>query len=281
MSPLRPLLAATPLEQHRHGPGFSTASLRGLGVSLDPFLNADIFRMAQPYFPPHPHAGFSAVTWMFPDGDGGFVNRDSLGDRSIIGPGAMHWTLAGSGVVHEEVPETRGVEAHGIQLFVNLPASKKLVAPTSMHLDAGDVPVDAPGDGVTARVFAGRSGQVTSRIEPLPPVTLLDVRLAPNAEYRFDAAPGETVLALGWDGGGTAGEGSTFGRGQAVVFERTRGAARFKAGATGLRFHLLAGQPLGEPVVFRGPFAMSDERQAKEASIRYQAGEMGALSPSF
>lgn len=281
MSSIRPVLASTALEHQQHGPGFSAASLRGLGISLDPFLNADVFRMSQPFFPPHPHAGFSAVTWMFPDGDGGFVNRDSLGDRSEIGPGSIHWTLAGKGVVHEEVPAQRGVEAHGIQLFVNLPASKKLTAPLSMHLDAKDVQVDAPGDGVEARVLVGRSGQVVSRIEPLPAVTLLDVRLAPNAEYRFDAAPGETVLALGWDGAGEAGASARFGRSHAVVFERSQGAARFKAGPGGMRFHLLAGQPLGEPVVFRGPFAMSDERQAREAFARYQAGEMGSLQASF
>jgi redox-sensitive bicupin YhaK (pirin superfamily) len=273
----RNVIARAALTQTRHRNGFTSASLNALGVPLDPFLNADDFHMSQPTFPPHPHAGFSAVTWMFPDSDGAFINRDSLGDRSVIGAGTLHWTLAGAGMMHEEVPEHAGVDSHGLQLFVNLPASQKLTTPRALHVDADKVPVAAPGDGLEVRVLTGSFGEATSRIEPLPPVTMLDVGPNTRLQHAFD----ETVLAIGWDGAGEAGDGAAFGRAQAVAFERASGLVEFKAGASGLRFLLLAGTPLGERVIFRGPFAMSNDQQLDEAYRRFRAGEMGRLSSSF
>ena len=96
--------------------GLTIAQLHAdvLGASLDPFLMCDCFWMAQPFFPPHPHAGFSAVTYMLPESDGGFVNRDSLGHRNLIRPGALHWTEAARGVMHEEVPITPGLSCQGL-----------------------------------------------------------------------------------------------------------------------------------------------------------------------
>jgi redox-sensitive bicupin YhaK (pirin superfamily) len=279
---IRRVIANTTLDQQTHGRGFSSASLNALRVPLDPFLNADDFHMSQPFFPPHPHAGFSAVTWMFPDSDGAFVNRDSLGDRSIIGAGSLHWTLAGAGMMHEEVPESAGTDTHGLQLFVNLPASLKMTTPRALHVDADKVPLDSPGDGVEVRVLVGRSGAAVSHIAPLPPITMLDVRLGPNKELRHQPQAGATVVAIGWDGAGSAADGAAFGRAQAIAFERAEaGEVRFRAGASGLRFLLLAGQPIGEPVVFRGPFAMSNELQAEDAFRRYRAGDMGQLKASF
>ncbi|MFB2920991.1 MULTISPECIES: pirin family protein [Aerosakkonema] len=108
------------MTEQSHRNGFSDYNLHDqLGVSLDPFLNLVDFHMSQPTFKPHPHAGFSAVTYMFEDSEGAFINRDSLGDRSRIAPGDLHWTQAGSGMLHEEVPERAGVDCHGLQMFVN------------------------------------------------------------------------------------------------------------------------------------------------------------------
>jgi hypothetical protein len=127
---VRSVRASTRLAEAQMGPGFSAHGLRHVdGVSLDPFLSVDHFRMSQPTFPPHPHAGFSAVTYMFEDSPGGFINRDSLGDVSRIGPGALHWTQAARGMMHEEIPERRGVEGHGLQMFVNLRADHKQPPP--------------------------------------------------------------------------------------------------------------------------------------------------------
>ncbi|MBL8739689.1 MAG: hypothetical protein JNK04_01305, partial [Myxococcales bacterium] len=153
--------------------------------------------------------------------------------------------------------------------------------PRAFHVDADRVPVASPGDGIEVRVLTGRFGTTTSIIEPLPLVTLLDVRLQPNTTLQHDAGPNETVLGIGWDGEGQAGDGARFGRAHAVAFERAEGVVSFKAGPKGLRFLLLAGAPLGEQVVFRGPFAMSNEDQIEDAMRRYRSGGMGRLTSSF
>lgn len=149
-----------PIAQHRslgfrsHAPGFRSVSMRSEpSFDLDPFLNVDFFVMSEPTFPPHPHAGFSAVTYLLPESRGSFRNRDSLGDTSTIGPGAIHWTQAGAGMMHEEIPSTPGVEGTGFQIFVNLPAAEKGIAPRALHADATHVPV-ASVDGALVRVLA-------------------------------------------------------------------------------------------------------------------------------
>jgi redox-sensitive bicupin YhaK (pirin superfamily) len=88
-------------------------------ASLDPFMMVDHFVMDEPTFMPHPHAGFSAVTYLFEDSEGGIANRDSLGHALHIAPGGLLWTQAGSGVLHEELPVQRGLGTHGLQIFVN------------------------------------------------------------------------------------------------------------------------------------------------------------------
>ena len=123
------------------GTGFTSYGLRTTpDFPLDPFINLDDFRMSEPTFPPHPHAGFSAVTYMFEDSAGAFTNRDSLGDHSRIGPGSLHWTQAAAGMMHEEIPEQRGLVCHGLQMFVNLRSDHKNAAPRAFHVDAAAVP---------------------------------------------------------------------------------------------------------------------------------------------
>ena len=116
--------------------GFEAYSIgRGnLGDSVDPFLQIDHFFMSKPIFSPHPHAGFSAVTYMFEDSEGSFVNRDTMSaqDSVLIKPGDLHWTQAGSGMVHEEKPTEPGV-CHGLQIFVNLTAENKFSKPQAFH----------------------------------------------------------------------------------------------------------------------------------------------------
>ena len=103
------------VQRHRRSEGLSVAQLHQehLPRHRDPFLAFDPFEMAQPFFPPHPHAGFSAVTSMLPESANGFVNRDSRGATVDILPGDLHRTAAGSGILHEETPMRRGVACHG------------------------------------------------------------------------------------------------------------------------------------------------------------------------
>jgi hypothetical protein len=134
--------------------------------ALDPFLAGDEFVMRDPTFPPHPHAGFSAVTWMFEDGDGAFRNRDTFsGADARIEPGAIHWTAAGRGMLHEEVPEVPGRAAHGIQLFVDLPAALKHGDPAALHLASAAVQA-VTHEGARVRVVVGAHHGVTSALVP-------------------------------------------------------------------------------------------------------------------
>ena len=119
-------------------PGFATRNIGpgNLGRRMDPFVNLDDFEMDRPIFRAHPHAGFSAVTYMFEDSAGTFRNRWSHGGDELIGPGAVHRSQAGSGMLLEEVPTEPGVSCHGLQMFVKLPASMELSDPAAFHLDA-------------------------------------------------------------------------------------------------------------------------------------------------
>jgi redox-sensitive bicupin YhaK (pirin superfamily) len=280
-TPSRPraVVASATLPEHRMTPAFASFGLRSLpGFSLDPFLNLDDFRMSEPTFPPHPHAGFSAVTYMFEDSSGAFVNRDSLGDRSRIGPGSLHWTQAARGMMHEEIPEVRGVVSHGLQMFVNLSAAHEQAAPRAFHLDAHEVP-EVHLDGARVRVLAGAIASVASPLtELLTPILLLDVHLTSAARVALPVAE-PTCFALVLAGSGTA-AGTPIAAHHAVGFARDGDEVTFEAGADGLHLLLAAGTPIGEPVVFGGPFALTTRERLEEAKIRYQRGEMGRLDPS-
>jgi redox-sensitive bicupin YhaK (pirin superfamily) len=280
----RSTLATTHLREHRAGPGFTSFSLRGIpGATLDPFLNLDDFRMSEPTFPPHPHAGFSAVTYMFEDSPGTFTNRDSLGDESLIGPGTLHWTQAARGMMHEEIPQRRGVECHGLQMFVNLRSDHKLAAPRAFHVDARYVPECRDYAGARIRVLAGSLAGVRSALsELLTPVSLFDVHLRAGARVSIPVAAGTSCFVLSISGSGTSGpERAAILAHDAFAFADDGDAVELAAGSDGLHVLLAAGKPLGEPVVFAGPFAMTTRTDAEAAIARYERGEMGRLSRSF
>lgn len=119
------------LQRMHHGSHFRAFTLRGgqSDQSIDPFLAVDHAWIGGPTFPPHPHAGFSAVSYLFLDSETGIDNRDALGNRNLIQPGGLHWTVAGSGVVHEEVPAEPGKTVHMLQVFINLPLDRQTQAP--------------------------------------------------------------------------------------------------------------------------------------------------------
>src|SRR6185369_4691129 len=130
------------------GSGFRAYSLRGgeRAEPIDPFLGVDHAWMSAATFPPHPHAGFSAVSYLFLDSETGVNNRDSLGNHNYIQPGGLHWTAAGRGVVHEEVPAEAGKTVHMLQVFINLARERQSAPPFALSLAPQDVPaVQLPG----------------------------------------------------------------------------------------------------------------------------------------
>lgn len=284
-SGVRTVRAHVELEHQRMTAGFGAYGLRAGGaIELDPFLNLDDFTMTEPTFPPHPHAGFSAVTYMFEDSEGAFVNRDSLGDRSRIEPGAFHWTQAARGMMHEEIPERPGERCHGLQMFVNLRESDKLAPPRSFHVGAADVPEVRTDSGARVRVLAGTFAGVASPLsELLTAVTFLDVFLPDGAVFELPAAAGDTAFAFAIQGKGHVGSagGPALGAHSAVGFANDGDLVRLIGGQEPLEVLVGLGAPIREPVVFGGPFAMTNRESLRRAEERYRRGEMGTLAPSF
>jgi redox-sensitive bicupin YhaK (pirin superfamily) len=248
-----------------------------LGASLDPFLGCDCFWMAQPYFPPHPHAGMSAVTYMLPESAGGFVNRDSNGDFSLIHPGSLHWTEAARGIMHEEVPIEPGIECQGFQIFVNLHSSQKLAKALSYHLEADAVPV-LSYEGASVRVLVGTLRDISSPLRPRTECGLWDVSIAPNALLSL-------TLPNGWNAFGVLSKGKLAGfdaSGLAAVrFSQNTNELVIVAANEPVRMMIFCGKPLNEKLVFEGPMVMNTSAQLEEAKRRFITGEMGQLARSF
>jgi redox-sensitive bicupin YhaK (pirin superfamily) len=273
------------IERRRRSAGLSIAQLHRehLPEHLDPFLAFDHFEMAQPFFPPHPHAGFSAVTYMFPESENGFVNRDSRGETIEIDPGDLHWTAAGAGIMHEEVPIRRGVICHGLQIFVNLASSKKWMTPLVLHLDVKDVPVVQTSSVITRVVF-GSHGDVRSPIDVPTQATLLDVVLNPGGHFLHRPPPGETRFVYVIDGDlqvGPIDRPTQLRAGDAAGFSTEGDDVLACAADHPAHVVVAGGRPLHEPVVFYGPFCMSNREDIERAIRDYEAGKMGRLDPSF
>ncbi|KAJ1555258.1 hypothetical protein HK096_005645 [Nowakowskiella sp. JEL0078] len=149
--------------------------------NFDPFLMLDEFFVRKPAgFPDHPHRGFETVTYML---EGKFNHEDFAGHKGTIGPGDLQWMTAGRGIVHAEMPATDGLN-HGLQLWVNLPKSGKMVAPRYQELRDADVPRAKSSDGkVVVKVIAGESYGVTAKTETHTPIFYLDVRMERGARY--------------------------------------------------------------------------------------------------
>ncbi|WP_052261124.1 MULTISPECIES: pirin family protein [unclassified Pseudomonas] len=269
-------------EKAVHGAQFSAHRLDLIALSgfIAPIMGFDHFRMSGPTFAPHPHAGFSAVSYVFEDSAGGLRNRDSLGHDLVIEPGAMVWTQAASGVVHDELPASRGSEVHGLQLFVNLSRDHKNLAPKMLYAAAEDVPVVNGAGGTKIRVLSGRYQDVVGPINPAEPFEFLDVKL--THEGNFEIPRGRNVLFYILSGQVTIGSDDaehSLGTHQAIAVRSSSEGAELRI-STKEDAHLLVlcGVDPMEPVAVYGPFIMNDQSGLQAAYSRYVAGEMGRLS---
>jgi len=177
------------------GSHFRAFGLRGMSALIDPFINVDHAWMSAPTFPPHPHAGFSAISYVFLDSETGIDNRDSIGTHNLIRPGGLHWITAGSGIVHKEDPAETGRTVHSLQIFVGLARNQQQVAPFPLSLEPQDVPV-AELPGAKVRVPLGRFGAVQSPLSPPTDVTMLDISLNGDAECVVPVAVNETTFVM-------------------------------------------------------------------------------------
>lgn len=241
---------------------------------FDPFLLFDHFAFNNPIegpivgFPTHPHRGIETVTYML---EGNVRHRDSLGNMGIIGPGDVQWMTSGRGIMHEEMPR-RGPNGliDGFQLWVNLPAALKMGRPRYQEIKEADIPV-VENDGVKVRVvageFAGTLGPVTEiAAKPL----YMDLTLPSEAEVTIPTTMGHTVVAYVFDGAGSFAVGDdgseeSIEAVRLVVFQ-DGDHVRIKAGPEmGVRFMLMAGAPIGEPIAPYGPFVMNTQEEIQQA----------------
>ncbi|CAG2155261.1 hypothetical protein LMG31506_05351 [Cupriavidus yeoncheonensis] len=166
------------------GSHFNALNFNRRNGTPNPLLMVDHFRMRAPTFGPHPHAGFSAITYVFEDSSTAHQNRDSIGNLGPIRAGALHWMVAGSGVVHDEWPANEGAETHGMQIFVDLPPELKSVSPYAIDLHPEEVPVLIE-DGLRVRVVAGKLGAISSPIALPQEFLLLDCFFESGTSFDF------------------------------------------------------------------------------------------------
>jgi redox-sensitive bicupin YhaK (pirin superfamily) len=249
---------------------------RSLGQSnsarLDPFLMLDEFSSedASDYiagFPAHPHRGFETVTYIL---DGHMLHEDHLGNQGNLKSGGVQWMTAGRGIIHSEMPQQDRGRMRGFQLWINLPAKEKMKRASYRDLQASDIPeVELPGNG-KVRVIAGEYQGVKAPVAPTPTdATYFDVHLPAGGTFTHPVKDGYNAFAYVYEGALDGIEPHA-----AAVFS-TAGNIEVKT-ASGARFLLLAGKPIGEPVVQYGPFVMNTREEIEQAIRDYQAGTLAA-----
>lgn len=268
------------LQRANKGRHFRAYRLHGAEPALlDPFMGIDHAWMSEPTFPPHPHAGFSAVTYLFLDSETGIANRDSNGNRTLIEPGGLHWTAAGRGVVHEENPAVLGSTTHLLQIFVNLPEDRQNAAPFALTLAPQDVPV-VQYPGVRVRIPLGSFDGRHSPLTPPTEVTLLDVTLEAGAELALPIPAGQRAFFMPINGSVEL-NGESFGLddlGTPILPPATLAVThKLVAKTGGAKVAVFMGHPLNQPVISNGPMAFANPKNLIAATTAYQRGEMGSL----
>lgn len=243
---------------------------------FDPFLLLDEFRSDNPEdyregFPSHPHRGFETITCMLA---GSIEHRDALGNRGVIHAGGVQWMTAGSGIIHEEMPrgDANG-RLWGLQLWANLPAAQKMTPPRYRGYDAEEIP-EITANGARVRIIAGEVNGVRGPVRDVAIAPeYLDVAVPPGAPFTHAVPTGHTVFALVLDGQGHfAGEGGdVVGAGKVVRYGDGDLVAVSTADAP-VRFILVSGKPLNEPIAWRGPVVMNTQEELREAFRELEEG---------
>jgi redox-sensitive bicupin YhaK (pirin superfamily) len=238
--------------------------------NLDPFLLFDHFGSKDPAdyikgFPMHPHRGIETVTYMI---QGAVNHKDSLGNSGSISSGDVQWMTSGGGIMHEEMPQPGRDEMIGFQLWVNLPARLKMCRPRYQDISANQIPLVARADGVKIRVIAGEADGVCGPVTGIEADPIyLDITVPQQGEYKHPIERGHTAFAYVFEGQGQFGSGVDkksinhprlveLGDGDYVAV---------KTAAQDVRFLLVSGKPLNEPIARYGPFVMNTGEEIQQA----------------
>jgi redox-sensitive bicupin YhaK (pirin superfamily) len=291
--PIRKVLQATPT---REGAGVKLQRAFGFGDTseFDPFLLFDDFRNENPDdylagFPWHPHRGIETITYVLA---GTVEHGDSLGNRGNLGAGDVQWMTAGSGILHQEMPrgDARG-RMHGFQLWANLPSSLKMTKPRYQDVAGQDIPEVVDDDGTAVRVICGEFWGRTGPIEGVAAdPRYLDVSVPPGQIKRLAVETSRHAFAYVFAGSGSFRDASDP---QGVLTEeivtgatvrdhdtRNRSLVLFdrgdevvvQAGDEGIRFLLVSGKPIEEPVAWYGPIVMNTKEQLQQALSELRSG---------
>ena len=261
---------------------------------LDPFLLLDDFRSNDPAeyvrgFPWHPHRGIETITYVLA---GDVEHGDSLGNRGVISSGDVQWMTAGSGIIHQEMPKgDREGRMWGFQLWANLPARHKMMDPRYREVKRDDIPQATTAEGATVRVVCGEVAGVRGPVrEIVTEPEYLDVSIPARSTFRHPVKAGHTVFAYVFEGEGyfdperdpyareDVGERyfdmerpCVCGNGTVVLY----GPGDTVAVSTEerpVRFLLVSGRPLGEPVAWYGPIVMNTQAELRVAFREYEQG---------
>ena len=285
----------------------STPTLEGAGVKLrrafgfgdtsefDPFLLLDDFRNDRPDdyragFPWHPHRGIETITYVLA---GTVDHGDSLGNRGSLGAGDVQWMTAGSGILHQEMPQgdARG-RMHGFQLWANLPSSLKMTAPRYQDVPAKEIPEVVDDDGTRVRIVCGDfRGSAARSMGSAADPRYLDIWVPPGQRKTLPVEIDRHAFAYVFEGSGTfrdasqpfgvltekeGPDGETLVREQTgnrslVVFDRGD-EVTVQAGDEGIRFLLVSGKPIEEPVAWHGPIVMNTNAELQQAVAELRNG---------
>jgi quercetin 2,3-dioxygenase len=263
-------------------------------AAFDPFLLLDDFRSEDPQhylpgFPWHPHRGIETITYIL---DGDVEHGDSMGNRGVIGPGDVQWMTAGSGIIHQEMPQGNAAgRMGGFQLWANLPAVHKMMAPRYRDVKSNQIPAMTVAGGATIRIICG---EVQGTAGPVRDIVThpeyLDVTVPAQSEFVHPTPLGHTVLAYVFQGAACfcrQQEPFSYGvqrvsycdtetnplvtNGNLILFEDGEQVV-VSTGAEPVRFLLLSGKPLREPVAWYGPIVMNTREELKTAFEEYQNG---------
>lgn len=232
---------------------------------LDPFLMLDAFDSVDPNdyikgFPWHPHRGIETITYLI---QGTIEHGDSLGNRDSILSGECQWMTAGSGIIHQEMPQP-SERMLGLQLWLNLPAKDKMAIPKYHGIRQADVPVIHDGERqirILAGTYDGKNGAMEGEYCK---ALLLDVSIQAGAEWSIEIADGATLFIYIFQGAGTFGSEQLVSAKHAVLFDEV-GVFQVKAAEQGIRFFLMSGKPLKEPIAWGGPIVMNTREELQLA----------------
>jgi len=292
--PVKRVIEATPTVE---GAGVRLRRAFGFGDTgdFDPFLLFDDFRNERPDdylagFPWHPHRGIETITYVLA---GEVSHGDSLGNRGTLGAGDVQWMTAGSGILHQEMPQgDEQGRMHGFQLWANLPASLKMTAPRYQDVSSRDIPEVIDDDGTAVRVICGSFWGKTGPVDGIAAdPRYLDVWVPAGQRKTLPVETSRHAFAYVFDGAGTFRDAS---EPQAIRTDRVGAATEgpsaeetgnrslvlfgsgdevtVDAGERGIRFLLVSGKPLEEPVAWRGPIVMNTQEELRQAYDELRAG---------